>query len=77
VIEQILEDCRDQVGVLIVGDGDKGKGELVRNAEGKGMRVCWWEDIWEAGEKAGGGKQTGMWFKYDFAHELRWSRTAV
>jgi long-chain acyl-CoA synthetase len=60
VLEQILEDCGADVGVLIVGDTAKGKQTLVKAAQGKGMKVSWWEDVWAAGESSLDGVEKGM-----------------
>lgn len=38
------------MGVLIVGDPNKGKSELAKGAENRRMRVRWWEEIWEVAE---------------------------
>jgi long-chain acyl-CoA synthetase len=52
VVEQVLEDCGQDVVIVIVGDVEKGKHRLVESAKGRGMRVVWWEDIWAAAENA-------------------------
>ncbi|ORX35025.1 hypothetical protein BD324DRAFT_609750 [Kockovaella imperatae] len=50
VLEQAVEDCGDSLGIMVVGDNDKSQGPLVERAIGKGMKVHWWEDVWEAAE---------------------------
>lgn len=51
VIEQVWEDRGDKAGVLIVGDPEKGKRGIMESAKTKGMKVAWWEEIWEVAEK--------------------------
>ena len=52
VVEQIWEEMHRQTGVLIVGDPEKSKSGLVKNASVRGMVVKWWEEIWEAADEA-------------------------
>ncbi|KAK8844727.1 hypothetical protein IAR55_006577 [Kwoniella newhampshirensis] len=50
VAEQVWEDCRDKVGILIVGDPEKGEQNSVEITRGKGMEVHWWEEVWDVAE---------------------------
>lgn len=52
VLEQIWEDRGDKAGVLVVGDPQKEQYRVVENAKTRGMKVAWWEEIWEVAEKA-------------------------
>lgn len=51
-LEQAFEDKGEGVGALVVGDPDMGKRDIVERARRKGMKVHWWEDMWEEGEKS-------------------------
>lgn len=51
MLEQVWEDCKDTVAVLIVGDPLKMKDPTVRDARSRGMKVRYWEDIWEIEDK--------------------------
>nr|XP_031862082.1 uncharacterized protein CI109_002495 [Kwoniella shandongensis]KAA5529154.1 hypothetical protein CI109_002495 [Kwoniella shandongensis] len=54
VVEQVWEDCRDRVGILIVGDPQKDGASTVKNARAKGLEVHWWEEIWDVAESEKG-----------------------
>lgn len=52
VVEQVFEACDGTCGILVIGDPNKAKSTLLKSAKSNGVSVGWWEDIWEAGEKA-------------------------
>ena len=54
LLEQVWEDRGDQCGVLIVGDPEKEKFKIVESAKTRGMKVGWWEEVWENAEKVSG-----------------------
>ena len=51
LLEQVWEACGDKTGILVVGDTAKEKHEVVNSARTRGMKVAWWEEIWEVAEK--------------------------
>lgn len=50
VVEQVLEDDGDKVGILVIGDKKKLQSSVVEEARRKGLTVHWWEEIWEVAE---------------------------
>jgi len=51
-VEQIWEDCGSDVGVLIVGDPEREKDQVVQGAKENGMIVRYWEELWEGAESS-------------------------
>ncbi|ORY27329.1 hypothetical protein BCR39DRAFT_560061 [Naematelia encephala] len=47
VLEQIVDENEERLGVLVVGDPDKACEEAVQPAKDRGMVVSWWEEIWD------------------------------
>lgn len=50
VIEQVAEVRRGRCGVLVAGDMGKRLAGLAREAEGHGVKVGFWEDMWSLAE---------------------------
>jgi hypothetical protein len=51
-VEQIWEDCGSNVGVLIVGDPEREKDQVVQGAKENGMIVRYWEELWGGAESS-------------------------
>lgn len=52
VVEQVWEDRNGETGVLVIGDPQKKREDLVKAAGARGMEVKFWEDIWDVAETA-------------------------
>jgi len=53
VVEQVWEDCKSRVGILVIGDDGKTAMATVEKAREKGMTIHWWEEVWGAAEEQG------------------------
>ncbi|WRT63250.1 uncharacterized protein IL334_000153 [Kwoniella shivajii] len=73
VIEQVYEDCGSTVGILIVGDPQKTGEDSVKAAQGKGLNVKWWEEIWEIAESSEAEKLDKQQSHYGDIHSYYYS----
>ena len=52
VVEQVWEDKQGQTGVLVIGDPQKKRADIVKAAGARGMALKHWEEIWDIAETA-------------------------
>jgi len=52
VVEQVLEDKHGETGVLVIGDPQRKRNDIVQAAGAKGMTVRFWEELWDVAETA-------------------------